>query len=571
MRTRRVIWLLVVAVAATGVGAVAQLSHVLRRPELATVDARFDVRGRQAAPKDVVVVGVDATTLRQEAINPPLPRRLHARVVDRLRRAGAKVIAYDFVFSDPSPSPADDEALFGALRRTPGVVLAVTQVDRGQTARTIGDNARSIAAPTNFDARSSRGSVIRRVTYAEEGVRHFAVAAAERALGRTVDRSRMGGDGAWINFPGPAGTMPTRSFSDVLAGKTAGLRGKVVVVGATDPIFQDVHATSAGANVPGPEIQAAAIQTILDGFPLRDAPGWTTALVLLLAGAATPLAAVRLTGLRWLPVPPVLAAAGAIGAQLSFDGGRIVPVMAPAAALLTAALGTLGVAYATDLRQRRRMRAAFARFVPESIVDAVVAQAGDDLRLGGERRVGTVLFSDLRGFTRMSEHLEPEQVIALLNHYLTQMSDAILDHGGTVVSYMGDGIMAVFGAPLPQDDHADRALAAAREMLGPRLDAFRAWAVGEGIGAEVAMGVGLCTGPVMSGNVGSPRRLEYTAVGDTTNTASRLEAMTKDAGVPILVSDATREALRGGADGLREVGELPVRGREATIRAWTFA
>jgi adenylate cyclase len=108
-------------------------------------------------------------------------------------------------------------------------------------------------------------------------------------------------------------------------------------------------------------------------------------------------------------------------------------------------------------------------------------------------------------------------------------------------------------------------------MLGPRLDAFCAWAEREGIAADVAMGIGICTGPVMSGNVGSQRRLEYTAVGDTTNTASRLETMTKDAGCPILISDATRAALRDGDAGLREIGELAVRGRDEPIRAWTLA
>ena len=146
------------------------------------------------------------------------------------------------------------------------------------------------------------------------------------------------------------------------------------------------------------------------------------------------------------------------------------------------------------------------------------------------------------------------------------MSDAILDHGGTVVSYMGDGIMAVFGAPIAQPDHADRAVAAAREMLEQRLPAFNA-----DTEHALRMGIGLCTGPVMSGNVGSNRRLEYTAVGDTTNTASRLEGMTKDQDVPILIAETTKAALRGAEDGLRFVGELQVRGREATIRTWTLA
>jgi adenylate cyclase len=162
-------------------------------------------------------------------------------------------------------------------------------------------------------------------------------------------------------------------------------------------------------------------------------------------------------------------------------------------------------------------------------------------------------------------------VIELLNRYLTEMSDAILDHGGTVVSYMGDGIMAVFGAPLEQPDHADRALAAAREMLGPRLERFNAWAREAGAPDGFRMGVGVCSGPVMSGNVGSQRRLEYAAVGDTTNAAARLEAMTKDTDHALLVAETTRERLRSTPDDLVEVGELEVRGRQARLRAWTLA
>jgi adenylate cyclase len=355
----------------------------------------------------------------------------------------------------------------------------------------------------------------------------------------------------------------------VLDGKTTGLQGKVVVVGATDPIIQDVHATSAGEGMPGPEINANAIETILRGFPLRNSAGWLSVLMIVVAGLATPAGALRLSGLRWLPIPIVVAAAIPIVAQLVFNGGRILPVAAPGLALIIAFLGTLAVAYWTDIRERRRLRTTFARFVPPQVVDEVVAQTDDDLRLGGKRLTSTVMFCDLRGFTTVAERLEAEQVIELLNRYLTEMSDAVLEHGGTVVSYMGDGIMAVFGAPLPQDDHADRALAAAREIASTRLSNFNAWAQEAGLTEPFRVGVGLCSGPVMSGNVGSSKRLEYAAVGDTTNTAARLQAMTKETGCAVLISDATKAALQNGEVELAYVGELDIRGREATLKAWT--
>jgi adenylate cyclase len=180
------------------------------------------------------------------------------------------------------------------------------------------------------------------------------------------------------------------------------------------------------------------------------------------------------------------------------------------------------------------------------------------------------MFSDLRGFTSFSETLEPERVIESLNRYLTEMSEAILDHGGTLVAYMGDGIMAVFGAPLVQDDHADRALEASREML-ERLEGFNQWLRDEGLHDGFKMGIGLNSGPVMSGNVGSERRLEYTALGDTTNTAARLEGMTKGTPHQLFVADTTKQLLkRTGDDELVAVGEAEVRGRKAKVLLWSL-
>jgi adenylate cyclase len=150
------------------------------------------------------------------------------------------------------------------------------------------------------------------------------------------------------------------------------------------------------------------------------------------------------------------------------------------------------------------------------------------------------------------------------------MSDAILDHGGTLVAYMGDGIMAVFGAPIAQDDHADRALAAAREMLGPRLGEFKQYQRDQGQSEGVRLGIGLNSGPVMSGNVGSERRLEYTAIGDTTNTAARLEGMTKGTPHQLFVADSTRSMLREPTGDLVFVDELEVRGKTAKVRLWAL-
>ncbi|WP_380282442.1 response regulator [Kitasatospora purpeofusca] len=220
-----------------------------------------------------------------------------------------------------------------------------------------------------------------------------------------------------------------------------------------------------------------------------------------------------------------------------------------------------------DLEQDR-MRDTFARFVPASIVDEVLLQADENLNLGGERRVATILFADLRGFTSWAEENPPDIVIRTLNRYLGSMSDVILDHGGTLVSYLGDGIMAAFGAPIEQEYHADLALAAARMMATEVLSDFNSWMLAEELGRGFKVGIGLNSGQVMSGTVGSERRLEYAAVGDTTNTAARLEQLTKEIPYALLLSNETYTMLTTDFQDLDFIGEVPLRGKRSSVGVW---
>jgi adenylate cyclase len=221
--------------------------------------------------------------------------------------------------------------------------------------------------------------------------------------------------------------------------------------------------------------------------------------------------------------------------------------------------------------ERERVRGVFARFLPETVVDDALARSGEDLRLGGEWMIGTVMFTDLRGFTTFAERHPAERVIDVLNRYLGDMGDTVLDHGGTLVSYLGDGLLAAFGMPIPSEDHADRALEACRTMLRDRLPAFNSWLTDEGLSDGFAMGIGLNTGPVMSGNVGSERRLEYTVIGDTVNTASRIEALTKEVPYAVLVADDTRSAMQGIPEDLVFVDEFPIRGKQTRSKLWGLA
>jgi adenylate cyclase len=547
----------------------------LRRLDLNSVDMRFDVRGAEPTPDDIVVVGIDDPTINARGYTWPFRRWHYGRLIRRLDEAGAAVIAMDVQFTQPSRFTEDDNRLIQAVRSaSPRVVLAATAVDPGGKTEIFGGGdglkfSRAIPAYSNFEKDSD--GVTRHMLDAEQGLDAFPIAAAQIKLGHDIDAPP--GNSAWIDFAGPPRTIPYLSFVDVERGNfdPAAVKGKVVVVGGTASALQDIRetATTGQQAMPGPEVHANAILTALAGFPLHSGAGWVDVLLVVVLGVAAPFAAIRLRMLYAVPIGIAAILALLVGAQLAFDNDAIIGVVYALVAGIAALLLTGAIHGVTVAFERANTRDAFARFVPESVVDQVLQDA-EGVRLGGVRGEATVMFSDLRGFTSFAETLQPEQVIDALNRYLTAMSEAILDHGGTLVAYMGDGIMAVFGAPLQQDDHADRALAAARDML-TQLQGFNGWLRQQQLHDGFKMGIGLNTGPVMSGNVGSERRLEYTALGDTTNTVARLEGMTKGTPHQLYMADSTREALRTPAADLVEVGEFEVRGRKAKIKLWSLA
>jgi adenylate cyclase len=568
--------LLVTAAATLGIGLIAYAGNWFERTELDTVDLRFSVRGDEKPPGDIVVVGVNDETFDDLGVQWPFPRSLHAKVIDRLKADGAKVIAYDVQFTEQTKEK-EDLALFDAAGNAGNVVFATTEVNPDGGTNVLGgdENLKQIhAVAGNGLLPDDPGGIKRHMTYSFDKLKLFSVVAAERA-GTKVDPAEFDDQREWIDYHGGPGSIPEIAFSRVLQGrfKPGTFKGKIVVVGATAPTLKDVFPTSTTGDevMSGPEIQAHAISTVRRGLPLQSAPGWLNVLAIVLLALAAPLLSVRIKPGWAIAAALALEAIWFGAALLLFNGGWIVALVIPLATGLLSMVSALGVHYFTETRERRRTRALFARFVPENVVDQVLDRTDDDLRLGGVEREGTVMFSDLRGFTSFAESLPVTRVIEVLNRYLGEMSEAILNHGGTLVAYMGDGIMAVFGAPIEQDDHADRGLAAAREMLGPRLAAFNQYLKDEGLHEDgFRMGVGLNSGPVMSGNVGSERRLEYTAIGDTTNTAARLEGMTKGTAHMLFVAESTRDMLRSPVDELFFVDEFEVRGREARIRLWSL-
>jgi adenylate cyclase len=580
---RKTALLVAVAVLAGGAGALAYAGHLLRRTELQTIDARFSIRGTQPAPANVVLVQIDNATLQKfaqsgEHANFPFPRAEDAKVIDNLRAAGARVIAIDLQFTQQTDA-ADDNALIEALGRAHGrTVLGTTEVGAHGNTGILGGNPELLSQigtrPASVRLTVDTDGVTRRFPYSYNSLGSFATVAVETASGHRVAASKFPGGSAPIDFAGPPGTVHAISYWNVLHGEfPPGLfRGKIAIVGASAPILQDVHgtATTNGASMAGPEIWANAVWTLAQGVPLKDVAGWINLLLIVLLGVLVPLGSLRLAPLRALLDGIAAAIVYAVFTQIMFNQGWILSLVYPLFALMLATLATLAVVYLGETIERERVHDLFSRFVPADVVKEVVARTDSNLRLGAVELDCTVLFSDLRGFTSFSESLPATAVIEVVNCYLNEMTEAILGAGGTLIAYMGDGIMAVFGAPLEQSDHADRALRAATEMIGPRLASFNAWLAERGHDHSFAMGVGINSGPVMAGNIGSEQRVEYTALGDTTNTASRLEGMTKGSGHMLFIADTTRSRLKDPPQNLVLVGNLEVRGRVAPVPVWTI-
>ena len=567
--------LALVAATASAISLVGYFTGALERSELDTVDARFSIRGIQKPPDDLVVVEIDDVSFGDLRERWPLPRSLHGELVDVLAAAGAEAIAYDVQFTEPTIT-REDNALIRAVAGFGGpIVLATEEVNRDGETNVFGGESvlRQVGARAGNSAfEPDPGGVFRRVSFATKKLESFAVATVEERDAISVDPESFDSEGAWIDFYGPPGTIPTYSFSRVLDGRVdPGLfANKTVVVGVSAPSVQDVHpvSTSDDELMSGAEIQANAISTIAREAPLKTAPEALGAILIVLLGSLVPIAAFRLRALVATTVGVVSGLVYVVASQAAFGGGLILPILYPLAALALAIVGTLAVSYTIAAFERQRVRDTFARFVPAEVVGEVLERTDDDLRLGGTRRVATVLFADLRSFTSFAESQPPDRVVEVLNRYLGEMTDSIMDHGGTLVSFMGDGIMAVFGAPIEQPDHADRALATARDMTGARLTGFNEWVRAERLGDGFGIGVGVCSGEVMAGQVGSERRVEYAAIGDTTNTAARLETMTKGTPHRLFISGATRDLLTD-TTGLAYVDRLDVRGRSQPIEVWT--
>lgn len=367
-----------------------------------------------------------------------------------------------------------------------------------------------------------------------------------------------------VPFKGPRGVYAYYNAADILENRVPreNLEGRVIFVGTSAAGLRDIRATPFDPVYPGVEVHAAVVDAILSHDYIvepESTPG-LQALGILLAGLAAALACSFARAFIYAPVC-LLLAAGALGASLQlFAAGQFISPLYIMLTILAQGICILPVRFWQEEKQKRVLRRAFSRYVAPEVVARIAERQGDIL--AGEEREVTVLFTDVRGFTDLSEKLAPQQVVALLNRYFTPMTACVRDSKGTLDKFIGDAIMAFWNAPLDVPDHARQAVAAAMRMQGllqelnPLLEAE--------FGVRLRIGAGLHSGPVYVGNMGSQELLDYTCIGDTVNLASRLEGMCPRYGADIVVSGETA-ARCGTAFYFRPLDSIRVKGKSRPV------
>jgi len=622
----RWLWPLCVALAACLIAEALLLGGVLNPVDQRMQDFWFQWQGKRADVRHVAIVALDEETLTAYPDDPLVfwTDRLSVAVAN-LRAAGAKVIGLDMLLSisperwlgklggDLQQAARDYDQPFREQLNSGQVVLASTHFGSGGH-----DSDYLLPSPEYLlslpdmdipgyvalaDLLDEGDGVVRcyRIAPVVQAERQLlevgapvmglpsllAVRAADQDTkathwqlgGRTVLLDQAAES---IPYAGPPGSFPVVSLKRVLAEDAANdpaviaLRGKMVLIGSTVPGFNDDHTTpystrlfaGRGPLMNGVEIHANVLESLLTGSRMQALGDTPRILLLLLIAGLAVSAFLALPawagGVLWLMSALFMAGCG----FLAFRFGVLVPVSAYAGATALSLLGVLGLRLTGEERERARMRQMFGRYVSDQVVESLL-KSGKRPELGGQSQPMTVLFSDIRNFTTISERLNAKEVVEMLNTYFERACKPLLAEGGSIDKFIGDAIMVEFGSPLPLPDHALRAARAAIALRAVAED-FTGWMVQRFPGRNLpafAVGIGLHSGEAVIGNIGSPTRMEFTAIGDTVNLASRLEGMTKEMGCAILASEATIvEAGKAVVCGRSEV--IKVKGREEAVRVF---
>jgi adenylate cyclase len=563
---------------AAGVTLALALLGALEPAELGTVSRLFELRGTRAPAAPIVIVAIDDDSFDELDLPWPFPRALHGELLDKVTSGGPLAIGLDVLFPEPSlRGPADDEALGQAVRRAGNVVLAsarsivggnqYAKVDLNPPVPAVRQGAAAYAAVNVHDDPDGQ---IRRaplsVAVGPRTVSSFAVELRRVAAAHGLPVAALpAGPEVHINYRGPPETFPWIPYYAVVRGEIPPetFAGKIVLVGPTSPSLHDVFSTpfARRGDMPGVEIHANVLDNLVRSDAIRESPrGLSVALAVALALLGAWLV-VRFQAVRALLLVVGLWVAGAAAAVAAFAFGDVwVRAITPTLGLALGYVATVVESFVREQREKRRL----SRFFSPDVLRALV-RGREEASLGSSRRLVTVLFSDIRGFTSISERLAPEQVAKMLREYLTEMTEIVFRHGGTIDKYIGDCVMALYNVPFEDPQHAVNAVRTGLEFQERTLAASARWE--KEYGVSIRNGVGINTGEAVVGTLGSVQRLEYTAIGDTVNLAARLESITKDYGASIIISETTYAMVRDRFP-TRALGAVTVKGKAQPVRIY---
>ncbi|MGG1518347.1 adenylate/guanylate cyclase domain-containing protein [Paenibacillus oryzisoli] len=535
----------------------------------------------------------------------PWDRKVYAQLIEKLEQSGAAAIGIDVVLAEPSKDPADDKALADVLAKYANVILPIQinypskQQQAGELiperidypASTLTTNKGQMAHINVFVDKDGKARKLPVGLPDEKGqyIPAFSVALANMVLGKDEKVSRDEATGKWLRG---SETIPTNdrnqatteffttprqevdastgyellSVIDVLnSAKPLPLEGSIVLVGPFVTAMQDEYPTPiSSVKMFGIEIHANMIQTLLESKFYNDMSKPAGAAVILVMALLAIYLFERYKGKAALFIfIGLFVVYGIIWLILYTVGSTFAPLVYPQFALVAIYVWSIVSHYLDERKERNRVTGIFGRFVSKSVVDELL-QSGEDVKLGGSRKDITLIFVDIRGFTPMSERLEPEQVIQVLNEYLDVCTKAIFKFNGTLDKFIGDGVMAMFGAPIEFDNHPEMAVRAAIEMKSQANILEQKLIDTYGIG--VKFGLGINSGPAVVGNIGSEGlRLDYTAIGDTVNLSARLESNAKPG--QILISEQTYERVKDKFN-IVSIGEIKVKGKEKPVAVY---
>lgn len=557
------------------------------RGTLDTMDYFFQDRFMQqesAADTRIAIIAIDDESVTDFG-SWPWNRSVHAQLIQTLAEGQPAVIAFDVTFPSPSADDTEaDQALIEAVASAGNIVLPVygtfaSSAKQGglealEISEPFAELKEAAAAVGHINTIPDRDRVVRSSLYSftNEGqqVESFSwviYRMFKERLGETVNADMLPLDGFGrfhISYTGRPGQYEAIPYSAVLSGDVPAdyFKDRIVLIGPYATGFKDDYLTPLQVKSPmyGVEIHANIIQALLEGDLKKELDWKWNAVMLLMAASLAYFLFRRLKMMvSFLAVAAVIAVF-VIGSSYLYGRGIIISIGYVVPFLIVSCIVVVGFHYVQELLERRRVTEIFGRYVAPEVVNQILKNGEEGLKLGGTRRELTVLFVDIRGFTPLSERAEPEEIVEILNEYLDLAANCIFKHDGTLDKFIGDAAMAIFNAPLLLDDHPMRAVEAAWAMKEGSTALERKLV--ERFGFGVKFGLGIHTGPAVFGNIGSKSRMDYTAIGDTVNTAARLESNAKPG--QIILSEAVYNVVKDRIIA-NSLGEIKVKGKEQGI------